>query len=83
MTASGICCGKSCVATPITTEQTNAPAVHCYSYSLSLTVKQLTSSCEVLSDTMGAVGEIRALKKVFTEKIKLIENNLGVSRRGI
>jgi len=49
---------KSGVATQIQQEQPKAIITHCHGHSLSLAVKDLTSSCEVLSNTMGTVGEI-------------------------
>ena len=52
---------KSGVATRITADQSKVPAVYCHGHSLRLAVKQFTSSCEVLGDTMGTVGEISAL----------------------
>lgn len=75
MTASGICWGKSGVAARIKARQPNTPAVHFYSSFLNFT-KGLTSSCEVLTDTMSTAGEIHALVKR-----KHIGNNSEASRR--
>ena len=63
--------GKSGVATRIKAEQPNAPAFLESSF-LRSTVTQLTSSCEVLSDTMGTVGEIRALVMFSTERKNIL-----------
>ena len=35
----------------ILAEQPKAPAIHCQGHTLSLAVKQLTSSCKILGDT--------------------------------
>ena len=63
--------GKSGVATRIKAEQPNAPAFLESSF-LRSTVTQLTSSCEVLSDTMGTVGEIRALVMFSPERKNIL-----------
>ena len=74
MTMAAICLGKkSSIATRITVEQPNAPAV-CYGHSLNLKqLIQLTSLYELLDPTMGTLGEICALVKLFPKK----ENLLG------
>ena len=53
---------KSGTTTRITKEQSKAPAVYCYGHSLSLAVKQLTTSCKVFGDTMGAISEIIVIR---------------------
>ena len=52
---------KSGVATRKTAEEPKVHTVHCYGHSLNLAVKQLTSSWEVLGETMARAGEIYAL----------------------
>ena len=77
---------KSGVATRITREQLKASAVYCYGHSLSLSVKQLTSSCSMVRRIRGNYGYSwlnMCYSKVFTEKRKFIGNNSGASRRGI
>ena len=54
---------KSGVATQISKIQPKALLTHCYGHSLSLAVKDLTSNCKILGDTMGTVGEITVLIK--------------------
>ena len=67
---------KSGVATRILAEQPKALAVHCQGHTLSLTVKQLTSSCKILGDTMVTVDEICTLVKYLSKR----ENLLGTIR---
>ena len=54
---------RSGVATQIQSLQPKAIITHCHGHSLSLAVKDLTSSCPVLSNTMGTAGEICILVK--------------------
>ena len=54
---------KSGVATLIKKDLPKAINTHCHGLSLSLAVKDLTSSCVVLFNTMSAVGEICVLVK--------------------
>ena len=75
LTASGICCGKSGVAARIKARQPNTPAVHFYSSFLSFT-KGLTSSCEVLTDTMSTAGEIHALVMFSPKRENILETIL-------
>lgn len=49
---------KSGVATQIKKQQPKAIETHCHGHSLSLAIKDLTSSCDILSNTMATVGEI-------------------------
>ena len=52
---------KSVVPTRKTAEDPKAQTVHCYGHFLNLAVKQLTSSWEVLGETMARAGEIYAV----------------------
>ena len=73
---------KSGVATQISKIQPKALLTHCYGHSLSLAVKDLTSNCKILGDTMGTVGEITVLIKYSPKREKmlgsLIENVKGL-----
>ena len=60
------------VATQISAEQPKAIATHCHGHSLSLSVKSLTSECDILRDTMGTVGEICILVKYSPKREKLL-----------
>ena len=51
------------VTTQIKKDQRKAIDRHCHGHSLSLAVKVLTSSCEVLFSTMSTFGEICVLVK--------------------
>ena len=59
---------KSSVVTRITVER---PPIYCCGHSLTLAVKKLISSCKVLGDTMGTVGEICALVKFSPKRENL------------
>ena len=48
----------SAVATQILSEQPKAVVTHCHGHSLSPAVKDLTTNCKVLSDTMSTVAKI-------------------------
>jgi len=63
---------KSGVATQIKAIQPKAIITHCHGHSLSLAVKDLTSSCKVLSDTMGTAGEICVLIKYSPKREKIL-----------
>ena len=63
---------KSGVATQIQKDQPKAIITHCHGHSLSLAVKDLTSSCDVLSNTMGTVGEICVLVKYSPKREKIL-----------
>lgn len=65
---------KSGVATQIQGIQPKAITTHCHGHSLSLAVKDLTSSCAVLSDTMGTAGEICILIKYSPKREKILES---------
>ena len=73
---------KSGAATQISKIQPKALLMHCYGHSLSLAVKDLTSNCKILGDTMGTVGEITVLIKYSPKREKmlgsLIENVEGL-----
>ena len=73
---------KTGVATQISKIQPKALLTHCYGHSLSLGVKDLTSNCKILGDTMGTVGEITVLMKYSPKREKmlgsLIENVEGL-----
>ena len=70
---------KSGVATQILSEQPKAVVTHCQGHSLSLAVKDLTTNCKVLSDTMSTVAEICVLIKYSPKR----ENLLGRIRENI
>ena len=61
------------VATQILSEQPKAVVPHCEGHLLSLAVKDLTTNCKVLSDTMSTVAEICVLIKYSPKR----ENLLG------
>ena len=61
---------KSGVATQIQKDQPKA--THCLGHSLSLAVKDLTSTCDVLSNTMGTVSEICILVKYSPKREKIL-----------
>ncbi|MEO0687992.1 MAG: hypothetical protein AAFY76_23780 [Cyanobacteria bacterium J06649_11] len=63
---------KSGVATQIKKQQPKAIETHCHGHSLSLAVKDLTSSCDILSNTMATVGEICVLIKYSPKREKVI-----------
>ena len=64
---------KSGVATKIKEIQKNALETHCHGHSLNLSVKDVTSQCKLLKDTIGIVGEICVLVKFSPKR----ENLLG------
>ena len=63
---------KSGVATQISKIQPKALLTHCYGHSLSLAIKDLTSNCKILGDTMGTVGEITVLIKYSPKREKML-----------
>lgn len=63
---------KSGVATQIKKQQPKAIETHCHGHSLSLAVKDLTSSCDILSNTMATVGEICVLIKYSPKREKVL-----------
>ena len=65
---------KSGVATQIKAIQPKAIVTHCHGHSLSLAVKDLTSSNAVLSDTMGTVGEICVLVKYSPKRENILDS---------
>ena len=60
------------VVTQIQSLQPKAIITHCHGHSLSLAVKDLTSSCSVLSNTMGTAGEICILVKYSPKREKIL-----------
>ena len=73
---------RSGVATQISSLQPKALPTHCYGHSLSLAVKDLTSNCKILGDTMGTVGEICILI-MFSPKREKILGALSENVEGI
>ena len=63
---------RSGVATQIQSLQSKAIITHCHGHSLSLAVKDFTSSCPVLSNTMGTAGEICILVKYSPKREKIL-----------
>ena len=60
---------------------------HCFRHSVSLAVKDLTSDCKLLGDTMGTVGEITVLVKFSLKREKMLgdinENVEGLDQEGL
>ena len=70
---------KSGVAKQISDIQPNAYVTHCFAHSLSLSVKDVTESCKVLSDTMSTAREIVILIKYSPKRetmLREIKDNL-------
>eukprot|EP00112_Aurelia_sp_Birch-Aquarium-sp1_P001569 Seg1170.3 transcript_id=Seg1170.3/GoldUCD/mRNA.D3Y31 product="Zinc finger MYM-type protein 1" protein_id=Seg1170.3/GoldUCD/D3Y31 len=63
---------KSGIATQISAVQPKALVTHCHGHSLSLAVKDLTSACKILDDTIGTVGEICVLVKFSPKREKML-----------
>ena len=61
---------KSGVATQLSVIQPKALPTHCFRHSVSLAVKDLTSDCKLLGDTMRTVGEITVLLKFSPKREK-------------
>jgi len=59
--------------------QPKAYATHCHGYSLSLSVKETTKNCKLLSDTMDTAKEIVSLIKFSPKR----ENLLGDIKENI
>ena len=70
---------KTGVGTRILSLQPKALVTHCNGHSLSLSVKDLTSTCKILGDTMGTVGEITVQVKYSPKR----ERMLGDHRENI
>ena len=70
--ASNIIGKKSGVATQIQKDQPKAISTHCHGHFLSLSVKDLISSCDVLSNTMGTVEKICVLVKYSPKRVKIL-----------
>ena len=58
---------KSGVATQISNIQPKAFVNHCHVHSLSLTVKDVTSNCNILNDVMSIVGGNSNSCKIFSK----------------
>ena len=73
---------KGGVAARILPEEPKVAATHCLGHRLSLTVKQLTSLCTILGNTMGCVGEICTSVKYSPKRDNLLgtirENGKGI-----
>ena len=65
---------KSGVSTQILAEQPKAVEIHCEGHSLSLSVKSLTSECDILKDTLSTVKEICVLVKYSPKRENLLGN---------
>ena len=63
---------KSGVATHVKFLQPKAIVTHCRDHSLILAIKDMTSSCKILSDTMGVVSEICVLVKYSPKREKML-----------
>ena len=70
--ASNMLIKKSGVATKISEFQPKALITNCYGHSLSLSVKDVTSACKILDDTMGTVEEICILVKFSPRREKML-----------
>ena len=70
---------KSGVAKQIQNNQPKAHKTHCYAHSLSLSVKDMTRNCKLLSDTMDTAKEITTLIKFSPTR----ENLLGEIKENI
>ena len=72
---------KTGVAKRIQDVQPKAHATHCYAHSLSLSVKDMTSNCALLSQTMDIAKEIVTLIKFSPKReclLKELKDNLEV-----
>ena len=65
---------KSGVSTQILAEQPKAVEIHCEGHSLSLSVKSLTSECDILKETLSTVKEICVLVKYSPKRENLLVN---------
>ena len=78
---------KSGVATQLSAIQPKALTTHGFGHSVSLAVKDLTSDCKLLGDTMGTVGEIIVLVKFSPKREKMLvdvnENVEGLDQEGL
>ena len=78
---------KSDFATQLSAIQPKALPTHCFGHSVSLAVKDLTSDCKLLGDTMGTVGEITVLVKFSPKREKMLgdinENVEGLDQEGL
>ena len=60
------------VATQILAEEPKAVVTHCHGHPLSLSVKSLTSNCNILKNTMSTAGEICILVKYSPKREKIL-----------
>ena len=67
------------VAKQMQDEQPKALVTHCHGHSLSLSIKDLTSQCKLLNDTMGTVGEITILVKYSPKPCKVLAKARNIS----
>ena len=79
------CCGQtydgasnmlgqySGVATKILAEGPKAVITHCHGHSPSLSVKSLTSNCNILKDTMSTTGKIYIVVKYSPKREKILD----------
>ena len=78
---------KSGVAVQLSAIQPKTLPTHCFGHSVSLAVKDLTSDCKLLGDTMGTVGEITVLVKFSPKREKMLrdinENIEGLDQEGL
>lgn len=77
---------KSGVAKQIQDIQPKAHVTHCHGHSLSLSIKDTTKHCKVLTDTMGTAREIVTLIKYSPKRENLlgeIKSNIESDDRGI
>ena len=78
---------KSGGATQLSAIQPKALPTHCFGHSVSLAVKDFTSDCKLLCDTMGTVGEITVLVKFSPKREKMLgdikENVEGLDQEGL
>ena len=63
---------KSGVAAQILALQPLALAIHCFGHSLSRAVKDLTSHCDIIGETMSTAGEICILVKYSPKREKML-----------
>ena len=78
---------KSGAVTQLSAIQPKALPTHCFGHSVSLAVKDLTSDCKLLGDTMGAAGEINVLVKFSPKREKMLgdinKNVEGLDQEGL
>ena len=70
------------IATQLSAIQRKALPTHCFGHSVSLAVKDLTSNCKLLGDTMGTVGEVTVLVKFSPKREKML-GDINESVKGL